>query len=223
MLSFLVAYYLIRYICHVKRYGTLHRLLVWLSRLGQCRGFGVQSPWAYNFVRYVINEHWPFYSYRPLRYQFPQLSRAERKTCEFMLRLANFSQPEKIVSLCCGDLADKLLEAYFAAGCKKTGYVVCSNTCDLKAELEKRIMERPIIVVIDAASVSLDAETLSALGSLADGDYVVALDINAASHAKKNWQCFAHSMERGLTFDLYYAGVAYIDRKRYREHFKINF
>ena len=35
----------------------------WLCRCKYCRGFGVQSPSAYSFIRYVINEHYPYYAY----------------------------------------------------------------------------------------------------------------------------------------------------------------
>lgn len=46
------------------------RLSVWLRRAHHSRGFGVQSPSAYSFVRYVINEHYPYYSYDLLAAQF---------------------------------------------------------------------------------------------------------------------------------------------------------
>ena len=39
----------------------------WLRRCGCNRGFGVQSPSAYAFIRYVINEHYPYYAYQELR------------------------------------------------------------------------------------------------------------------------------------------------------------
>ncbi len=51
----------------------------WLRRCGYCRGFGVQSPSAYSFIRYVINEHYPYYAYQELQEQFPQLNRREHK------------------------------------------------------------------------------------------------------------------------------------------------
>ena len=42
-------------------------MAVWLSRINHCRGFGVQSPSAYAFIRYVVNEHYPYYAYEDLR------------------------------------------------------------------------------------------------------------------------------------------------------------
>ena len=46
-----------------KQTDRVKRLCVWLMRIGYCRGFGIQSPSAYAFVRYVINEHYPYYAY----------------------------------------------------------------------------------------------------------------------------------------------------------------
>ena len=39
----------------------IKRSIVWLRRIRYSRGFGVHSPWAYKFIRYVINEHYPYY------------------------------------------------------------------------------------------------------------------------------------------------------------------
>ena len=57
----------------------LERLWIWITRLACCRGFGIQSPSAYSFVRYVVNEHYPYYAYADLAASFPQLGRRERK------------------------------------------------------------------------------------------------------------------------------------------------
>ena len=46
----------------------------WFRRCGYSRGFGVQSPSAYSFIRYVINEHYPYYAYQELQEQLPQLN-----------------------------------------------------------------------------------------------------------------------------------------------------
>ena len=46
--------------------NRLKHWLIWLSRIHCCRGFGIQSPTDYAFVRYVVNEHWPYYAYGEL-------------------------------------------------------------------------------------------------------------------------------------------------------------
>ena len=39
------------------------RILTWIRRIRHCRGFGIQSPTDYRFVRNVINENYPYHAY----------------------------------------------------------------------------------------------------------------------------------------------------------------
>ena len=94
----------------------LRRWLVWLSRIHRCRGFGIQSPTDYGFVRYVINEHWPYYSYY---YGFPNDPWLRRKLGGLYFRLANWRQPS------C--MPPDSYQSYWQAGCRH----VCFST-DIK-------------------------------------------------------------------------------------------
>ena len=69
--------------------NRIQQAIVWLSRIGKCRGFGIQSPTDYAFVRYVVNEHWPYYAYETLKADHW----LERKLGRLYLRLANWRQP----------------------------------------------------------------------------------------------------------------------------------
>ncbi|MBQ9667652.1 MAG: hypothetical protein IJV45_02740 [Prevotella sp.] len=88
--------------------NCLTRLRVWLCRIHHCRGFGVQSPTDYRFVRYVINEHWPYYAYEQLGEGCGWL---RRKTGELMLRISNWRQPSVVIDQ--AGYAD-----YMKAGCR---------------------------------------------------------------------------------------------------------
>ena len=74
--------------------NRLHQAFVWLRRIRYCRGFGIQSPSDYRFVRYVINEHWPYYAYESLGEEDDWL---RRKLGCLYFRLANDLQPKTIV------------------------------------------------------------------------------------------------------------------------------
>lgn len=88
--------------------NRLKAAVVWLRRIGHCRGFGIQSPTDYWIVRYVINEHWPYYQYETLGRDDDWLKRKIGRLC---FRLANWLQPSVIES------SD--YRAYLQAGCKK--------------------------------------------------------------------------------------------------------
>ena len=81
---------------------------VWLRRIAHSRGFGIQSPSDYWFVRYVINEHWPYYQYATLGGNDDWL---RKKLGLLYFRIANWRQPA-VVS------ADDY-QSYFSAGCRK--------------------------------------------------------------------------------------------------------
>ena len=86
----------------------LKYLFVWLSRFNHSRGFGIQSPSDYWFVRYVINEHWPYYQYEELGRKDDWLT---RKLGRLYFRLTNWRQPTVIESDGYRD--------YMQAGCKQ--------------------------------------------------------------------------------------------------------
>lgn len=77
------------------------------------RGFGIQSPSDYWLVRYVINEHWPYYQYATLGRDDDWLHRKLGRLC---FRLANERQPQTIVSWAG-------YHDYLQAGCRKAWLV----------------------------------------------------------------------------------------------------
>ena len=86
--------------------NQLRRLIVWLSRIHRCQGFGIQSPTDYAFVRYVVNEHWPYYAYESLK----DNNWLTQKMGRLYFRMANWRQPTIMLSDC--------YQKYWQAGCK---------------------------------------------------------------------------------------------------------
>ena len=86
-------------------------ILVYLKRIAYCRGFGIQSPTDYWFVRYVINEHWPYYQYGSMGKDDDWLS---KKLGRLYFRLANWRQPKVIQS--------HSYQKYLHAGCRRATF-----------------------------------------------------------------------------------------------------
>jgi len=93
--------------------------LVWCSRIHRCRGFGIQSPTDYAFVRYVINEHWPYYAYDELTDD----DWLTQKLGRLFFRMANWRQPRLM-------LRDKW-QRYWHAGCRTTIFADSVDTVEL--------------------------------------------------------------------------------------------
>ena len=96
---------------------------VWLRRIGHCRGFGIQSPSDYWLVRYVINEHWPYYQYEALGQDDDWLTRKLGRLC---FRIANWRQPAVIES--------SAYREYLQAGCRKAVWGESSELMVLSLE-----------------------------------------------------------------------------------------
>ena len=102
-------------------------LFVWLSRIGHCRGFGIQSPTDYWLVRYVINEHWPYYQYEALGQDDDWLA---QKLGRLYFRLANWRQPKVIESTG--------YQAYLQAGCRRAVFGASTELIRLTLEGDYR-------------------------------------------------------------------------------------
>lgn len=125
--------------------NRLKQLFVWLRRICYSRGFGIQSPTDYWLVRYVINEHWPYYQYDSLGAGDDWL---RRKLGRLYFRLANWRQPQVITS-------DDYRE-YLQAGCRRAVFgegaelVVMPLDGDWSRRLEtlyNKVDERSVLVV----------------------------------------------------------------------------
>jgi hypothetical protein len=165
--------------------------MVWLARILRCRGFGIQSPTDYSFVRYVVNEHWPYYAYEQLH----DHDWLHRKLGRLYFRLANWRQPSVML------LDD--YQRYWQAGCRET---VFSSHID-KVELAR--------VTID------DYAGWEALLPMCNQQSVVVVE--GIWRDWERWRAIEADARTTVTFDLYYCGIVFFDKNRFKHNYKINF
>lgn len=86
----------------------LKRPFVWLRRFRHRRGYGVHSPFAFDFITRVVYEHTPYYQYKELSAEQRRLAsekghnwacRESQKVKRLLFRLVNRAQPTFIVSV----------------------------------------------------------------------------------------------------------------------------
>lgn len=173
--------------------------MVWMSRCFHSRGFGIQSPWAYAFVRYVVNEHWPYHAYEDLASDMPTESLVSQKLWRFYLRLANFRQQTPWSVVTKPGVSDAHLFAitrYIHTGCRQAQVTVCP----LSPELQHA----------DDASGLL-------------GGMVVVEDIGRNREQRAFWKRLASDSRATVSFDLYYCGIVFYDVRVYRQQYIVNF
>lgn len=191
----------------------VQRYLHWLRRIKYCRGFGVQSPSAYRFIRYVINEHYPYYAYDELRKELTRLDSLTRKRMELYFRVANFRQASLWLDFC---ERNDVIATYVGRGCHATQVRRITDlrqiTADDRIEVLRICPTAGSEAVLEAALQQADDHTL-----------FIIEDIGYNDTAKRLWQTLLESDITSVSYDLYYLGIAFFDRKRYKANYVVNF
>ncbi|MCR4582360.1 MAG: hypothetical protein K5764_02235 [Prevotella sp.] len=168
---------------------------VWISRIARSRGYGVQSPSDYSMLRTVIREHGDYYSYKHL---CKGQSSHRCRLGKFYFRLANWLQPSEIVT--------DNFQSFFQAGCKK------AVVCDVPSG---KISLMRIVVSGDYRNKMKDVYK-----QVQEDSVLIVEDIWADS---RFWKEVVESPLTGVCFDLYFCGVVFFDKKRYKKLYKVNF
>lgn len=191
------------------------RLGFWLKSWGNSRGFGVQSPWAYQFVRYVICENYPYYAYEALSKAFPDTDILTRRLSELYFRIANYSQAS---TWCfCLDHYD-IKETYVKAGCKKS-HIIRGIDDDDKCRREMLSQSDILVMTLDGNWKSIYTIFTSQVQS---SSILIVENIHASKTALKAWRWMQEDERIGVTFDLYYCGVIFFNKKLYKQHYMVN-
>ncbi len=200
--------------------SNIARGFVWLKRINHCRGFGIQSPWAFTLARDVINERNRYYAYDILKQEYPNTSSLRRKLAQLYLRLSNFSHPKVIVDY---GVQDEVYGAYLRTGSKKAKYICIPFGKE----------ENTILGLLDGLE-NIDLVRITPFGDLSivtriltsrvhDGTLLIIEGIGYEEKAKKLWKEILNNYSNVTTFDLYYCGLVFFDEKRYKQNYIINF
>ena len=171
-----------------------------MSRAKYCRGFGIQSPWAYRFVRYVVNEHYPYYAYDDLRPLFPHLSKRERRVCELYLRIANHQQADEAVLL--GDVSEAK-RAYLHAGCLRMAFSsMGEGACSLA--------EDSFSLAVVAHGQDMEQQVLSLINRATDASLLIVEGIHRNGETRRSWARNENAMTTVAEYNKMYEGQDHI-------------
>jgi hypothetical protein len=181
--------------------NACRRLIRWCEGVGHGHGFGIQSPFAFDFVTTVINQKWPYYSYESLKVQFPLRSTEQVEMGRLLLRIANFVQPETFY------FDEKLPTPYLyyiQAGYRRTTTVGPNVPADLFC-----------------MSASDDVSRLAGLAS--PHSVAIVFDIYKNKKNEQQWNRLIASDKARVSFDLYHLGIVFFDPAFLKHHYLLNF
>ena len=197
----------------------VNQWLVWLRRMRYSRGFGIQSPWAYRFVRYVINEHYPYYAYDEMRDLLDSLGSVRSKLCRLFFRIANYRQPDLIIDYMSPNNAYDVL---MQRGCKKSS-IYHFDESTTQDELETVLSGRKIEMLrmsLEGSYSSFFEQVVNYAGNMC---IFVLEGICATPETRSFWKQVVNDVRCNVTFDLYYCGIVFFDKKLFKTNYIINF
>lgn len=184
------------------------RYMVWLRRMSHSRGFGVQSPSAYRFIRYVLCEHYPYYAYGELRRRHPSVTWLVRKRMELYFRIANYRQADVWIDNGTADSA--LLGEYVSRGCRRTR--IAADAAGGVVQIARVCPRRGCSGFLDSVLARAGSDTV-----------VIVEDIMDDPVARAMWQRLTGSEMVSVSYDLYWVGVAFFDTGRFKTNYIVNF
>ena len=198
----------------------IKRSVVWLRRAQYSRGFGVQSPWAYKFIRYVVNEHYPYYKYAQLKQQVYGINKRVRKLCRLYFRIANFQQPHSFIDYLPFSSCYKI---YTLAGAKKTLYqlILQDTTPESYTRILAEVGDNSIVRVSLRGNYREFIDKAIAL--LPSTSVLILEHIKRNKETEAYWKSLVADDRTGITFDLYYCGLIFLNKTMIKQDYIVNF
>jgi len=173
--------------------------IVWLLRVRHRNGYGVHSPFAFDFVTNVLYNGESYYAYKDMDGALHWWQRGRvRSLRRLLFRLANYRRPR---TLCCHGVDEETVMALHRG---------CLGMRNLGVWDEDRGVADMIVT---------GEKDDSALRYLGEGSMVVLWNLRGQ---RRLWQRLQEDGRVTVTFDLYDVGVAFARRDLNRQHYIIN-
>ena len=203
----------------------LRYLLLWLCRMGYSRGFGIHSPTVYAFVRYVVNEHWPYYAYEDLKDKLRGANRTIRSLCRLLFRISNHLQPKDSLII---DPMHPAMRDYILAGCKHTNILEWTESMLQKAlKPEAAVDPKLVNMTFDLAVCPAhlcDRQLREAIFHHTHPlSILVVTGIHANRQNREYWNRLIEDERSAVTLDLYSCGILFFDQTKSKQNYLINF
>ena len=183
-----------------------------LLRIPRSRGFGVQSPFAYRFLREVVRARLSEEDVGQLRSACSPVVEERFRLLSLYVRLARNQGPcQWRVCL----FPEDVYASALLVGCPEAVVVDCVHGYELEPVARSKALlmslEQNWWRVYEAFADQADADSL-----------LVVEDIHYSHEALRAWRRIQGDHRSGVSFDLYDCGIVFFDRKKYKQHYCVN-
>ncbi len=179
---------------------------VWLKRFRQRRGYGVHSPFAFNFITKVLFERGQYYNYDKIN-QLPKAKAESNRVCKLLFRLVNYHQPKSILYLSSTpDISD----------------VFCWAKSDVRINKSTSCEEADFIYIVPS-ELDLKEDISGVIEQISTNSILVIYGIGYSKQFKQYWDSFISHEKAGISFDLYDLGILFFDKEKNKQDYIVNF
>lgn len=204
---------------------AIKRPFIWIKRLRNRCGYGVHSPFAFNFITNVIYEKTAYYAYNDIERsaEYRRLTSAKgktgysRKVNRLLFRLVNWAQPHTLLEV--GD--ESAASFYFRKGRKECTHFRITHPDDFDALAFEYIDFMHIYFSDDIASLRCIFE--KAANRTRNSSLFTIAGIYSSINMKQLWKEIKESKHTVITFDLYDIGIVCFDQTKNKQHYIVNF
>lgn len=199
----------------------LSKYAVRLRRITHRGGYGLQSPFAFNLEREVINQRLPYYAYQSLSAERKSLPRqavgSNAKVDALLFRLSNYVQPSKVVM---PDGGWYMSHRYIAMGCKKASISTYFNPQILERSLDEAGIA-DMLIIPDTTYLQSCYDLIKS--HLGPKSLLIVDRLYCTKSDARRWQQFLHKAEIGVSFDLHCIGLLFTSPDYARQDYIIDF
>lgn len=191
----------------------MNRFILKMQRLRYSKGFGVQSPFAFALINDVINQKYRYDAYSKIEYMTKDMDGDTERLSKLYFRLARYSHPDVISDYSIHSLIDKsvfLLACPHAKVFSLNEFPIYDSSLNVGLFRMKIVADYRKIYQICLDSVSEDS-------------LLIIEGINDSNESKMFWNEVVHDENTVLTFDLYYVGLVFFNKKYYKRNYIVNF
>lgn len=215
-------------------------LLTLPNRLRHRRGFGVQSPWAYEFVRDVVEEKSLYYAFDDMADLTASLGLDVKPSLkchyELLFRIVNSLKPSYVLQ---AGIGDALNACYMSLPDKETSCYAVSHSF---SEMSKRLLEDFSVKCMEGDVVELCRQIIESQGKIGildfpltekyetlyeyavgnvNSDSLFILEEIDSEEGRLIWNKILDDERTAVTFDLGSAGLAFFDKRRCKQNFTL--
>lgn len=204
---------------------NLKQALIWLRRF-RCRcGYGVHSPFAFDFITNVVYEKTPYYAYQEIESRAcseqgtdaNRINGHSKKVNRLLFRLVNRVQPRTIIHAGKPDITSDYLQA-------------AKRVAEYIPLVPENIDELSSVLSVDFLYINWPDDFLFveklfeyAIERVGSRSMIVIRGIYCSSAMKAFWKQLVADERVGVTFDLYDLGILFFDRSKIKQHYIVNF